>query len=202
MALSLLYSPFWVIYRFTAPGLPVLFLSGAYALAAVPAVGTLVRAVGEHGPHPSPPPEGEGEKGRAASRPTPVRPGDLALAVLLVAVAAVFWGTHRPGFTLESPHPYPDRADLAWVVVNPDDGAAWTSAHLARLDLAPDGDRLYLLDQDWQIRAELAAGDLAGGGWTPPIAGRFVILKLVTDGQGQGWGFRVDGVTTPGESGR
>lgn len=222
VALSLVYSPFWPFSRFSAPGLPVLYLSSGYALAALRLPGRFWgRATAAASGGGTVLPEGEGHdelrwtddaalkayaQGLAVldpERPAEHRPwwqrlglAHLALALALAAATAVFWGTHRPGFTLESAHPYPAGADLVWAVVNPDDRAPSTSAHVARLDLAQDGDRVYLLDQEWKIRDELKAGDLAQGGWTRPLPGRFVIFKLLTDQQGQAWGFRVDGVAT------
>lgn len=202
VAVSLVYSPFWVIYRFTAPALPMLYLSAAYALVGLPtpsiASRALVRFRGLSGAHAAVSRQEEEAADADGDRPRRSRPSlaQLAAAALVVAAGAVAWGTHRPGFAFDSPHPYPNDADLAWVVVNPDDGAKTSAAHLAGLELAGGGDRLYLLDQDWQIHHELKAGDLAEGGWTPAVPGRFVVFKLVTNGGGQAWGFRVDGVMT------
>ncbi|MCX6021773.1 MAG: hypothetical protein NTZ05_08585, partial [Chloroflexi bacterium] len=167
---ALTYAPFWVIPRFIAPALPVLFIA---------AVGGLWLAVSSLSASPK-----VGRSLRWASAG--------AMALWIAASAAVFWGAHRPGWVVESAHPYPDGADLVWAIVNPDDEAASTRLHFGRVQMAGPGDRLIVLDGEFKVLDELQPEKYAAGGWTAAYPGRLVVVKLLTDGQGADWGFSVD----------
>jgi type VII secretion-associated serine protease mycosin len=96
----------------------------------------------------------------------------------------------------ESPHPYPNNANLSWTVTNPDSSAFYSRVHFTRLDMESCCDSLTLSDGAGNEIQRVTGS--RGGFWSSPIPGATIGLQLRSDSSIAGWGFCINQVeTTP-----
>ena len=93
-----------------------------------------------------------------------------------------------------SPHPYPyNAADLRWTINNAEAGAQCTKVHFSRIDLEQDVDWIVVSDLT-ETSYQWITGRHPDGLWTVSVPGNGVVVKLISDGSVQQWGFNIDGI--------
>jgi hypothetical protein len=90
--------------------------------------------------------------------------------------------------SVESPHPYPANASVAYAVYQP--GASWIAVHFDTIEVEASYDYVYILDMNWNMITYFTGNyyDV----WTPPISGDTVYILLISDDIFQWWGFLAD----------
>jgi len=90
--------------------------------------------------------------------------------------------------TIESPHPYPNNAELVYQIAHP--GAANLSIHFDTIDLEYYFDYIYVFDESGNMIASYTGyyKDV----WTPLIPGDTAYVALRSDYDITAWGFLID----------
>ena len=125
-------------------------------------------------------------------------PGNLVKLRLVTDGSVRSWGfiadavDSVPYTTLAySPHPYPNNATLEWRFSNLDPNAKGTRVQFSRVELEPNVDWLVIMDLE-ENPYQWITGDHPNGLWTIGVPGNGMIVRLVTDGSVQKWGFNLE----------
>jgi hypothetical protein len=125
-------------------------------------------------------------------------PGNLVKLRLVTDGSVRSWGfiadavESVPYTTLAySPHPYPNNATLEWRFNNLDPNAKGTRVRFSRVELEPNADWLVIMDLE-ETPYQWITGEHPNGLWTIGVPGNGVIVRLVTDGSVQRWGFNLE----------
>jgi len=125
-------------------------------------------------------------------------PGNLVKLRLVTDGSVRSWGfiadavDSVPYTTLAySPHPYPNNATLEWRFNNLDPNAKGTRVRFSRVELEPNADWLVIMDLE-ENPYQWITGDHPNGLWTIGVPGNGMIVRLVTDGSVQRWGFNLE----------
>ncbi len=125
-------------------------------------------------------------------------PGNLVKLRLVTDGSVQSWGfiadavDSVPYTTLAySPHPYPNSARLEWRLNNLDANAKGTRVRFSRIELEPNVDWLVIMDLE-ENPYQWITGEHPNGLWTIGVPGNGVIVRLVTDGSVQKWGFNLE----------
>ena len=94
---------------------------------------------------------------------------------------------------MESDHPYENNFEDAWPITKLD--ATQIRIHFTKLDLNTISDELIILDENGK-QLEKYNKYNAEDIWTEWFTGNTLIIKLKTDGDGTGYGFKIDQIET------
>ncbi len=95
---------------------------------------------------------------------------------------------------VESPHPYPDGANLTWTVTNPDPEANFTRVRFSRIELESGYDFVILKDGSGNEIQRFTGNRSAVR--SNIIPGRTVQVQLTSDSSATGWGFCLNRIET------
>jgi competence ComEA-like helix-hairpin-helix protein len=95
------------------------------------------------------------------------------------------------GAKFGSPHDYPDKANLTWVIKVP--SATRVRVHFNRFATEQFYDVVNIRDQSNQLVGAPLHGD-QGALWTPWVDGDTLKVQLVSDSSGHAYGFEVDAI--------
>ncbi|MCS6842960.1 MAG: hypothetical protein NZ528_01350, partial [Caldilineales bacterium] len=100
-----------------------------------------------------------------------------------------------------SPHPYPHNSSLEWRFNNLDPNATGTRLHFSRVELEENVDWLVIMDLA-ETPYQWITGSHPKGLWTVGVPGNGVIVRLISDGSVNRWGFNLDVLETakPGKA--
>ena len=94
---------------------------------------------------------------------------------------------------IESVHPYANGYDHTWTLHNPDPAATASTIHFGLLETEAGYDYVIIQDSDGH-EIQKIDGANPSGLWSDPVPGRFVRVRLTSDGSISAWGFCVDQV--------
>ncbi len=115
----------------------------------------------------------------------------MAIIAIALAITVLLTGTAAAEILAESPHPYPDEYDNAWVITEP--GATQMRLHFQRYHLETVGDMIRLYDGSNRLMKTYSGDGINYENvWTDWYPTNFIRVRFTSDSVGDAWGFLVD----------
>jgi len=120
-----------------------------------------------------------------------MRRNSMAIIAIALAITVLLTGTAAAEILAESPHPYPDEYDNAWVITEP--GATQMRLHFQRYHLETVGDMIRLYDGSNRLMKTYSGDGINYENvWTDWYPTNFIRVRFTSDSVGDAWGFLVD----------
>ncbi|OPZ44868.1 MAG: hypothetical protein BWY93_00220 [Euryarchaeota archaeon ADurb.BinA087] len=120
-----------------------------------------------------------------------MKKNSMAIIAIALAIIALLTGTAAAEILAESPHPYPDEYDNAWVITDP--GATQMRLHFQRYHLETLGDMIRLYDGGNRLLKTYSGDGINYENvWTDWYPTNFIRVRFTSDSVGDAWGFLID----------
>ncbi len=120
-----------------------------------------------------------------------MKKNSMAIIAIALAIIALLTGTAAAEILAESPHPYPDEYDNAWVITDP--GATQMRLHFQRYHLETVGDMIRLYDESNSLLKTYSGDGINYENvWTDWYPTNFIRVRFTSDSVGDAWGFLID----------